>query len=106
MIEKQPPPTETFRCPTCGAKQAEDRTCRRCKCDLTLVVATRRQARRLHQQCLEALRGDDLPLAAQRAQARYNITPDETSRRLLAVVQLLQGNYRQALSLAGRKDEG
>ena len=32
-------PLDDFRCPTCGARQGLAETCRRCKCDLSLVVA-------------------------------------------------------------------
>jgi len=90
---------EPFRCPTCQAKQDASPECRRCKCDLTLVVAMRESAQAMHEACLRRLRSGDYRAALDCALRRHAITPDATSRRLLGVVYLLQGRYQAALDM-------
>lgn len=93
------PENDRFRCPTCGATQAVSAECRRCKCDLSLVLAVRRQARMLHDDCLRHLRAGAHRSALACAVRRQELSPDETSRRLLAMVYLCLGKFPAALEI-------
>ena len=92
-------PANSLCCPTCGAGQPPSVQCRRCKCDLSLVVAVRNRADALHRDCLRQLRAGEYHDALGRALGRYELSPDETSRRLLAVTYLCLGRYQAALDL-------
>ena len=76
---------EAIRCPTCSAQQVASDECRRCKCDMSLVLAVRDRARRMHHECLRHLRTGAYRDALHSALCRHELSPDETSRRLLAV---------------------
>jgi len=89
---------EKFRCPTCGAQQAVSAECRRCKCDLSLVVAIHQQRVRLHHDCLRHLRDGELVKARACARKLHDLSPNVTSRRLLAVACLHLGEFRTALA--------
>ncbi len=88
---------QTLRCPTCGADQTASAECRRCKCDLTLVLAVRQQAQVLHEQVLRHLRDGRAGDAVDAAERRHTLSPDRTSRRLLAVSYVTAGNYEAAI---------
>jgi hypothetical protein len=92
-------PLEDFRCPTCGARQGLTETCRRCKCDLSLVVAVQRRRHTLRRQCLQRLRQRHGRAAVQAAEELHALAPDADSARLLAVAHLACGDYAQALKL-------
>lgn len=96
----EPPPDE-FRCPTCGARQGWADVCRRCKCDLTLVVAAYRRRRQLRAQCLAALRRQRPAAALRAARAMHALAPDADSARLVAVAHVLHGSYADALETLG-----
>lgn len=89
-----------FRCPTCGARQDLSPTCRRCKCDLSLVVAAHRRRQALRRQCLLEIGRRRGPAARQAADELYRLAPDADSARLLAVAHLLCGDYVGALHTA------
>lgn len=91
--------TNSLRCPTCGAEQPPSAECRRCKCDLSLVVAVRQHAEALHRDCLMQLRAGQYRDALSAARRRFELAPDRTSRRLLAVAYLCLGKYQAALDL-------
>ncbi|MFO7904723.1 MAG: tetratricopeptide repeat protein [Planctomycetota bacterium] len=93
--------SDSFRCPTCGAKQAPSTECRRCKCDLALVVSLRDSARDVHRTCLRHLQAGNYQEALECAFRRFQLAPDETARRLLAVAYLHLGQYRAALEVSG-----
>lgn len=91
-----------LRCPTCGARQAWADVCRRCKCDLSLVVAAYRRRNELRTQCLAELRRHR-PDAALRATGELHaLAPDADSTRLLAIAHLLHGDYAAAVQMLGR----
>jgi hypothetical protein len=92
-------PANSIRCPTCGAGQRPSVECRRCKCDLSLVVAVRNHADDVHSDCLRQLGAGEYRDALRSALVRYELSPDETSRRLLAVTYLCLGRYQAALDL-------
>ena len=96
-----PAPLDDFRCPTCGARQGLAETCRRCKCDLSLVVAVQRRRQTLRRQCLLRLRQQQGEAAVQAAEELHALAPDADSTRLLAVAHLACGDYAQALKMIG-----
>ncbi len=72
-----------LRCPTCKAWQVPALQCRRCKCDLSLVVAVHDQKRRLHAAVLRHLAAGDYLRALATARARWDLAPDAEAARLL-----------------------
>ncbi|MDZ7615482.1 MAG: tetratricopeptide repeat protein [Patescibacteria group bacterium] len=83
-------------CPTCKAKQAPSLECRRCKSDLSLVVAVHDQLRRLHAAVLRQLATGRYAEAARTARSYWMISPEPAAARLLAVCCLLQGAFPAA----------
>jgi len=94
------PPCE-LRCPTCGARQGWADICRRCKCDLSLVVAAHRRRRQLRAQCLGWMRSHRPDAALRTASELHALAPDADSLRLLAVARLLHGSHADALQTLG-----
>ncbi len=94
----QAPPGD-FRCPTCGARQELMETCRRCKCDLSLVVAVQQRRQMLRRQCLQRLAHQQNDAAVQAAAELHALAPDADSTRLLAVAHLASGDYAHALQM-------
>jgi hypothetical protein len=90
-------PFQDFRCPTCGARQGLAETCRRCKCDLSLVVAVQRRRQTLRRQCLLRLGRQQGEAALQAAEELHALAPDADSTRLLAVAHLACGDYAYAM---------
>jgi len=98
-----PPPASfaDFRCPTCGARQVLTDTCRRCKCDLSLVVALHRRRVTLRRQCLQRLGRQQGSAAVRAAEELHALAPDADSTRLLAVARLASGDFAGALRTLG-----
>ena len=94
---------DDFRCPTCGARQDLAEVCRRCKCDLSLVVAVQRRRHALRRQCLLRLGQGQPEPALQAARELYSLAPDADSTRLLAVARLRCGEYARALQTLATK---
>jgi len=97
---------EGLRCPACNAKQAWSDTCRRCKCDLTLLASAREACNQRRRRCLLHLRAGRLPEAFRQARRCYAMCPDERSARLLAICHLLCRNWTGAIAasrLAGEE---
>ena len=90
----------TLCCPTCGAQQEWSDTCRRCKCDLTLLQAVEEAWREHRRRCLLLLRAGRLAEALQQARRGYALSADQRSARLLAVCHLVCGNWVRAITLA------
>jgi hypothetical protein len=86
-----------FRCPTCGARQALDDICRRCRCDLSLVVAIHRRRTLLRRQCLLCIRRQQPEAALLAAEQLHALAPDADSARLLGIAHLLDGDFTHAL---------
>jgi len=91
---------DSFRCPTCSARQVPSPECRRCKCDLSLLLAALQHCERLNQACLRDLAEGDVNAAEQAALRRWELSPDEVAARLLATTYLLQGRYQAALDIS------
>ena len=90
----------TLGCPTCGAQQEWSDTCRRCRCDLTLLRAVKEARRGHRRRCLLLLRAGRLTEALQQARRGYALCADQRSARLLAVCHLVCGNWMRAITLA------
>ena len=70
-------------CPTCGARQVWADTCRRCKCDLTLVRQLLSRCEALRRSCLIQFNAGNYDQALQIAQACYQLAPDRDVARLV-----------------------
>lgn len=90
----------TLGCPTCGTEQEWSDTCRRCRCDLTLLRAVEKVRREHRRRCLLLLRAGRLTEALQQARRGYALCADQRSARLLAVCHLVCGNWTRAITLA------
>ena len=95
-------PAEELRCPTCGARQAWVDTCRRCKSDLGLLRAALEAYEGHCRDGLAALHAGRLGDALHHARRCHELRPGPESHRLLAVCQLLRGDWPEALLEAGR----
>lgn len=85
-----------MRCPVCKAENAEDATCRRCKADLSLLVALEQSRRNaLANAALAAAKGDGLR-TLQYAETAHRLRRDADSWRWLAVGGLLQRDFELA----------
>lgn len=92
-------PEPQLTCPTCNARQVWSDTCRRCKCDLSLVHGVLRAADAWRTKTLLALRDGRLEEALESARHYRALLDGEEPVRLLAVCHLLLGHYDTALSL-------
>ena len=102
-IRSGAPPVEEMRCPTCGARQSGwTDTCRRCKSDLRLLARRARGLRAAPPPRLLDLDAGRRDAALQHARRCHELRPGPESHRLLAVCQLLRGDWEEALELAKR----
>ena len=91
---------DSLPCPTCGARQSATTVeCRRCRCDLTLVLAVRQAARELHWSCLKHLGSGFAAEALHCARRRHELCPDDTSRRLVAVALVCLERFDEAVKI-------
>lgn len=93
---------DQIRCPTCAATQPPAAECRRCKCDLSLYLATLRSCHWWKRRALESLREERYDEAFQAAEQYATLTPDRNAVRWMAVARLLQGRFGEALSASSR----
>jgi hypothetical protein len=85
-----------MRCPVCKADNNETPQCRRCKADLSLLVALeRRRERALENACNRLANGDSAGALAA-ARMAHGLKRDETSRRVLALARLFTGDHAGA----------
>jgi len=97
---------ENVRCPTCNARQPWSDTCRRCKCDLSLLNGVAETWRRTRRWCLAELRAEQIPRALEHARRAYALCPNQRSARLLAVCLFYCGDFDKALQVAGMDFSG
>ncbi len=95
-----------LRCPTCGAKQPWSESCRRCKCDLALLRRVAETWRHDRRRCLQALHAGRIADALRHARRCFQLNPDPSSVRLLAVCHLLGGDWPQSVALAQTAENG
>ncbi len=87
-------------CPVCRAAQAWSDSCRRCRCDLSLLRRADAACRQARRQALLDLRDGRWAQAQRAVRACYALQPAADSRRLLAVCCLLGGDFQQAVEWA------
>jgi len=85
-----------MRCPVCKADNNQAPQCRRCKADLTLLVALERLRVRVVAEARSCLSQSEAVRALDRAEEVDWLRSDEESRRLLALAQLLAGDFAEA----------
>lgn len=90
-----------MRCPVCRAENAEDAACRRCKADLTLLVAVEQARRAALAESAHAAAIGDADAALERAREAHRLRRDAESWRALAVGYLLRRDFQQALAVCG-----
>jgi hypothetical protein len=100
MAVPAPIDPETVRCPTCRATQPWSDTCRRCKSDLRLLREFAEGYEHARRECLDHLHNGRLCEARDSARRCLELSPDAGSRRLLALVALLSGDWAAAAALA------
>ena len=96
---------EGLRCPTCGARQGISDTCRRCKSDLRLVRSALEAYQQHRRSSLLDLGAGRLDTALRHARRCHELWPSPESHRLLAVCQLLRGDWYDAVEYARRVEE-
>jgi len=89
----------TISCPCCRASN-DASICRRCKADLSLLVAIEARRGYLIEMIRFALAERELGLAESALQEAGGLRAGEDLSPLRALVLLLNGNYAGALSLA------
>jgi hypothetical protein len=97
---------ETVRCPTCRATQPWSDACRRCKSDLKLLREFAEGYEQSRLACLGYLHQGRLVEARAAATLCLELSPDETSRRLLALVALRGGDWLAAAGFGGETESG
>jgi ribosomal protein L40E len=94
--------TDDFSCPVCKARQGWADTCRRCKTDLRLFRRVEEAFRQSRLRTLAHLRAGRWTEALAEARQCYALDANADAGRLLAVCQLLSGDWPAALALARR----
>ena len=94
--------TLSIRCPTCHATQHPATECRRCKCDLSLQRMCIEQQLQLRQRILRQIYAGHYPSAAHAAWLLLQLSSDADTLRLVAVTQLLAGDFATAVSLVDK----
>jgi hypothetical protein len=92
-------PQNELRCPTCGARQGRTDTCRRCKSDLRFLRAALEAYDRHRRDSLNDLELGEPDSALRHARRCHELRPGTESRRLMAVCQLLRGDWSDAVDL-------
>lgn len=104
-VDDQAWPAARFRCPTCRAEQPWSDTCRRCKCDLSLLHRAAQACQAQYRLCLQELSAGRTAAALAAARQCYAIKPTPAAARLLAVSALVERDWATAVA-AGRHAQG
>ena len=91
---------DTIACPTCGAKQARSKECRRCKCDLSLLERCRRAAERERGECLRHLSAGRPEQALRHARRYATLVGAREATPLLGACLLFSADWPDACALA------
>ena len=83
------------RCPVCKAENTAS-PCRRCKADLSLLLALEQQRQEALWRAKESLQARCWAEAQKQAVRADHLRRDDESRRLLAAAALLNGDYATA----------
>jgi hypothetical protein len=95
-----------IRCPTCTATQPPAPACRRCKCDLSLYLATLDGCRQWRQLILQQLGDRRYEQALEAARQYATLSPDHDVARWIAIAHLLSGNFLAAVTAYERAASG
>jgi hypothetical protein len=98
--EQMPHAAEDLRCPTCGARQAWADTCRRCKSDLRLLRLAYDAYARHRRASVQDLDAGRLDSALRHALKCQELRPRPQARQLVAVCQLMCGDWQGAIESA------
>ncbi len=85
-----------MRCPVCRAEVEQGPNCRRCRADLSLLFSLEEQRQQAIATAYQYLQEGRLAAARAIAEGACALRNDAESSRLLAVVALLQRNFRTA----------
>ena len=88
----EPPERQEMKCPACGAMQELAPTCRRCKCDLSMVIEAAAEYAMLRRRCLAAFAANRPEEALPYARACYTLDPNPAATRRLAACLILTGS--------------
>ena len=91
-----------LHCPTCRATQEWSPTCRRCKCDLSLLQLVADEYHESRSRCLHELRWGRHQAALDHARACVRLDANRESRQLFAVCALLARDWPSAVAVARR----
>jgi hypothetical protein len=102
-----------MKCPVCRADNVTGPQCRRCRADLSTLLALEEQRRRALVEASRAAAAGRWPRAAALAEGADALRSDAESRRLLAAAHLMQRHfarawecYRSASSLSAGRESG
>jgi len=87
-----------MRCPVCRAENADDATCRRCKADLSLLVALEESRRQALAEAAGAAASGDAGQTLVHAEAAHRLRADTDSWRWLAIGSLLARDFGLAVA--------
>ncbi len=90
------------RCPVCGARRGTEAACRRCRADLSLLLAVEARADAAFRAALDAYRSGCFRLAARRAGEASSLEARPDHLRLLAASALRAGDFAGAVAAARR----
>ncbi len=85
-----------MRCPVCRAENATGPQCRRCRADLSLLLALEERRARLLAEAAAAVARGDGPEAVRLAEGAHGLRDDADARRLIAVGHVLSRNFAAA----------
>ena len=95
---------DQVRCPTCRALQAWSDSCRRCRCDLSLLRAAHSAHQHHRLRCIQELDAGHPALALGHALRCHDLHPGPDSLRLLALCALAREEWETGLKLAQTAD--
>ncbi len=96
---------DQVRCPTCRALQEWSESCRRCRCDLSLLRAACSTHQDHRRNCILQLDAGQPDLALGHALRCHDLQPGTDSLRLLALCALARQDWETALELVQTADQ-
>ncbi len=87
-----------MRCPVCRAENGMDTACRRCKADLSLLIAIEQSRSTALAESAFAAQHFDGESALHHAEKAHHLRADRDSWRRLAIAHLLRRDFERALA--------
>ncbi len=91
-----------MRCPVCRADNGMEPSCRRCKADLSLMVALERQRERALADAWRAVVSGDAAAAEEKAGTAQALRSGPDTSRVLALAALLRRDFARAMTFHRR----